>query len=330
MASQIPKLTNIIHIRDFIDEILPDSTRPETPNYTEIHAAVNVFQEDDFYDSTINSDPIQACIRVYLKRNERDLFVLNAFFYAHGRFTVEPVPDERPKLIVQSLSFQRHPGDVSDFHEYRRHLPEQWCPMMIALGFVGDRKPLSDQPFCLRNFELRTSVYDTSRGDIVNFSIFCYFANTKRWEHMVVPSSSSSVSVTGKLVGCTPSNQLAVRILDVTYLPKTTPSSHSPTSSADSTSVKRQSRWSGRADSTPTKKSRMQSSMDSVQDDTEMIPIDKSDTMTPTPTTQDDTCQVPRHLDSPSSDTESKETTSTISLLPATRPQRHRQPPKHL
>ncbi|KAK1503164.1 uncharacterized protein CCOS01_17063 [Colletotrichum costaricense] len=202
--------------------------------------------------------------------------------------------------------------------------------MMTALGFVGDRKPSSDQPFCLRNFELRTSVYDTSKGDIVNFSIFCYFANTRRWEHMVVPSSSSFVSVTGKFVGCTPSNQLAVRILDVTYLPKITPSSplfyllcrfNFPQAS-------KPSEWSRRL--SPTKMSRMQSSMDSVQDDTEMIPIDKSDTMTPTPTTQDDTSQVTRHLDSPSSDTESKETTSTISLLPATRPQRHRQPPRHL
>ncbi|OHE90263.1 hypothetical protein CORC01_14440 [Colletotrichum orchidophilum] len=106
MASQLPKLTNIIHIRNFIDDVRPDSIRPETPNYAEIHATVNVFQEDDFYDTKIDSDPIQTCVRVYLKQNERDFYVPNTFFYADGRFIVETTPEERPKIIVQSLSLQ--------------------------------------------------------------------------------------------------------------------------------------------------------------------------------------------------------------------------------
>ncbi|KAK1993564.1 hypothetical protein LX36DRAFT_661401 [Colletotrichum falcatum] len=330
MASQLPKLTNVIHIRDFIDDVLPDSTHPETPNYAEIHAAVNVFQEDDFYDTTIDSGPIQTCVRAYLKQNERELYVPNTFFYTDGRFIVETTAEERPKLIVQSLSLQRHPGDVSEFHEYRRHLPEQWCPMITALGIVGERKPISDQPFCLRNFELRTSVYDASKGESVNFSIICYFANTKRWEHMVVPNTASFVCVTAKLVGCTPSNQLAVRILDLTYLPKTTSSSQSRAASSESPSAKRQNRWSGRAESTPSKKPRTQPTLDSIEDVTETINLDDTETMTPTPTTQDDTNQQSNQPNSSIPDSQPNEITSATSLLPTTRSQRHRQPPKHL
>ncbi|KAK2024525.1 hypothetical protein LX32DRAFT_675950 [Colletotrichum zoysiae] len=213
MASQLPKLTNVIHIRNFIDDFLPDSTHPETPNYIEIHAAVNVFQEDDFYDSTIDSGPIQTRVRAYLKQNERELYVPNMFFYTDRRFIVETTAEERPKLSVQSLSLQRYA--YAQFHEYRRHLPEQWCPMITALGIMGERKPISDQPFCLWNFELRTSVYDASKGEPVNFSIICYFANTKRWEHMMVPNTASFVCLTAKLVGCTPSNQLAVRVYPI-------------------------------------------------------------------------------------------------------------------
>src|SRR6478735_2972131 len=107
MAPQLPKLTNSIHIRDFVDEVLPDSTRPNAPNYVEIHTNVNLFQEDGFYDASIAVEPIQTCIRAYRRQSDRDLYVPNAFFYVDGRITVEMNHDGDPTLTVQSLSLQR-------------------------------------------------------------------------------------------------------------------------------------------------------------------------------------------------------------------------------
>jgi hypothetical protein len=181
--------------------------------------------------------------------------------------------------LAHSLSFctlipLRHPGDVSDFDDYCSHLPEQWCPMVTIIGSVGTR---SDGEPELRHFELQTSVYDTTKAAPVQFSVVCFFQNNRRWENVKVPVSGSFVSVTGKVVGrTTGTNCLALRVLDLAFLSKTSATATTPASASTSTpTLKRSNRWGGRVDSSK----KMRRSEPSV-DDLEEEPITIADTPT--------------------------------------------------
>ena len=109
--------------------------------------------------------------------------------------------------------------------------------------------------FDLCHFNLKSSVYITSTT--VEFSVVCYFASSKRWQNLKTPTAGSSVSITGKIAGRTiDGNNLAIRVLDLSYLPSSF-SSHSSTSTLPQTSIpsKHANRWSGRPEpTTPSKK----------------------------------------------------------------------------
>lgn len=109
MPSTLHTFSNTIHIRDFILDVVPDGTRAQSTNsnYVEIHADVNVFPEDDFYDSTITVQPIHTCIRAYLTSPTRELYVPNAFFYADGRFSTAITTENKLQITVQALSLER-------------------------------------------------------------------------------------------------------------------------------------------------------------------------------------------------------------------------------
>jgi hypothetical protein len=102
-----PNWANTIHIRDFVDCVHTDRTRPGIANCVEIHTDVNVFQEDEFYDSGITVEPIHTCIRAYLTASERDLYVTNAFFYADGLFSAAVTTENKLEITVKALSLQR-------------------------------------------------------------------------------------------------------------------------------------------------------------------------------------------------------------------------------
>lgn len=108
MASPMPKLANTIHIRDFIDDVLPDSSRPNAPNCVEIHSNINIFPEDEFYDLNVVVEPIHTCIRTYLKQTERSLYTPNAFFYVDGRFVTALNPEGNLEITVYALSIERY------------------------------------------------------------------------------------------------------------------------------------------------------------------------------------------------------------------------------
>lgn len=109
MPSTLTKFTNTIHIRDFVLNVVPDRTRSQSENspYVEIHADINVFPEDKFYDSTVTVEPIHARIRAYLPSEERALYVPDAFFYADGRFHTTITEENKLEITVQALSLER-------------------------------------------------------------------------------------------------------------------------------------------------------------------------------------------------------------------------------
>jgi hypothetical protein len=66
MSSQQPTLTNTIHLRDFVDDVVDDPTRPGISNYVEIRIYVNIFEENRFYSSDVIVEPIHTRIRAYV------------------------------------------------------------------------------------------------------------------------------------------------------------------------------------------------------------------------------------------------------------------------
>jgi len=111
MSSKLSNLTNTIHIRDFILDVGPDLTKSDSSSsaFIEIQSDVNIFADDEVQDSTIIAEPIHACLRVFIKDQDvRDLYVPEAFFYAHGRFHTAITKDNKMKIIVQVFSIERY------------------------------------------------------------------------------------------------------------------------------------------------------------------------------------------------------------------------------
>ena len=243
------------------------------------------------------------------------------------------------KIFARTLMlFPRHPGDVADFEEYRRCLPEQWCPLVTLIGFVRSRHDGSPVQNILRHFTLETSVYDVSKAIPVEFSVACFLENTRRWQKVKLPPSGSFLSVTAKLVGRTAeSNLLALRILDLAYLPRTSTTAASATSTTPPPS-KRPNRWDGRAASSPAKRQR---TIGPALDATDSSPTAAQETVsTPSliamdgtdPPVANATVESPSLHASPS--TTAEPDASSLSSIPSltsesgNRPHRSRQPPR--
>ncbi|KAL8377053.1 hypothetical protein RB595_007947 [Gaeumannomyces hyphopodioides] len=314
--------SNTIHLRDFVDNITDDPSRENTPNYVEIQAEINVSEEDGFYSSRIDVEPIRTRIHAYLTQEERSLYIPNTFFYADGRF-----------------SAPLHPGEVSNFDEYRRYLPEKWCPMVTIIGFVSARSDNPPDPSEPRRFTLETSVYDTLKAAPVPFSVACSLQNTKRWEKVKIPPTGDLLSITAKVAGrTTDTNQLALRVLDLAYLPRPTSATSTPVTPASTVTPpsKRSARWEGRATpSTPSKKPRPSEPASEVANPPNEDPSSRNPTRSRLglPHVQDVT---ESSLSPPSPSTAADPAESFLTSVPFpdldgdSRPHRNRHPPKRL
>lgn len=100
--------SNTIHLRDFVDSITDDPGRENAPNYVEIQTDVNIFDEDGFYSSRIDINPIRTRIHASLTREERELYTPNTFFYADGRFSAAQSAGGTLLISVQALSLSRY------------------------------------------------------------------------------------------------------------------------------------------------------------------------------------------------------------------------------
>jgi hypothetical protein len=74
----------------------------------------------------------------------------------------------------------RHHGDATGFDDYRRHLPEQWCPTVTIVGSVPPPNDTSSALSDHCSFLVETSVYGTAKAAQIRFSVACYFEDTKR------------------------------------------------------------------------------------------------------------------------------------------------------
>jgi hypothetical protein len=103
MSSQPITLTNTIHLRDFVNEVVDDPTS----SYIEIHTDLNIFEEDQFQCSALTMDLIPTRIRAYVSQAERGLYAPEAFIYADGRFSAVVTSGNVLEIRVHALSLMR-------------------------------------------------------------------------------------------------------------------------------------------------------------------------------------------------------------------------------
>lgn len=129
--------------------------------------------------------------------------------------------------------------------------------MVSVIGSVSSCDANSTDTSEPRSFVIETSVYDTSKLASVQYSVACFLENTKRWEKVKTPQTGYFLSVTAKVAGrTTDTNYLALRVLDLAYLPRS--SSAASVSTPATTPPSKRSRWDRLApSSTPTKQPRI-------------------------------------------------------------------------
>lgn len=189
--------------------------------------------------------------------------------------------------------------------------------MVTIIGYVRSPNNNSADLSDPRQFTLETSIYDASKAAPIQFSVACFLENTKRWQRVKIPPTETLLSVTAKVAGrTTDTNLLALRVLDLTYLPRSTSATTIPTSATTPPS-KRSARWDDRASSsTPSKKMRPLEPID------ETISSSDSNATSSTPPTIAECASPPTTTDVDDPLISAQDTED------ASRPHRNRHPPK--
>jgi hypothetical protein len=159
-----------------------------------------------------------------------------------------------------------------------------------------------------RSFVISTSAYDGPTTGPIQFSVTCFLENTKRWLKVKTPQPGALLSVTAKVAGRTArTNQLALRVLDITYLPR--PASAPVTSTPEAISPsKRSCRWEGRAGPfIPSKKLRTADLPDAVERSLVGSDSSISTRYTPSPPSADTILVTPSTPPYPSTDSSYEE-----------------------
>lgn len=204
--------------------------------------------------------------------------------------------------------------------------------MVTIIGSVRSRNDNSPDPCELRHFIVETSVYDASKAAPVQFSVACFLENTKRWHKVKTPPRETFLSVTAKVAGrTTDTNHLALRVLDLAYLPR--PSSAAATlTPALTPPSKRSAHWDNRApSSTPSKKARVSEPVNRMVSlsDINTTPLEQSTSTSPG--TTGSAINLPRTEDtteSPSARASAPTTTDPPTSDNGTRPHRNRHLPR--
>ncbi|KAN0083614.1 hypothetical protein V8E54_002702 [Elaphomyces granulatus] len=135
-----------IHIRDFVQEIQHDPTRPGYDGALQLHSNLNIppVQGEELSDD-IDIVGIPALIRIFTGIGSRDRYKPNVFVYATGSFNVNTSPDGLPLIVITTFASDCHPGDPAKDPLYYKRCPGEAPP---TLTFQGIR-PKPNSPSAL-------------------------------------------------------------------------------------------------------------------------------------------------------------------------------------
>ncbi|KAJ5144283.1 hypothetical protein N7526_001791 [Penicillium atrosanguineum] len=225
----------ILHIRDFIEHVEPDPTRPGKGLSMQLRVSLNI-PDKDIQSDDVEHDDIPTLVRFFNEGNQPELYQPNAFIYAWGSFLTNASGSEDFHILLHAssvdrlvtsipppninLTWSRHPGDQEDTDSYFMHCPEAAQPIVTVLGAVLERGgQLNDGPTLL-HYRLQSTVYNNSSRSHHAFLLTAYLKNGQRWANFPPININTSIFLTGRIFGVTKDNrQLAVIADDIHFLP---------------------------------------------------------------------------------------------------------------
>lgn len=250
----------IIHIRDFIDHVEPDPTRPGKGLSIQLRLSLNIPWKD-VYSDDVEQDEIPTLVRFFNDGNQSDRYKPNTFIYSSASFLTTSSDDEEFHIVLHAHSLDRsvcpiysrskltqssHLGNEEHTESYFMHCPQAAQPIVTFLGLVIERGGQLNGGPTLLHYRLQTTVYNSSTRTHHTFPITAYFKNGQRWAKFPPLGINTHVFLTGRIFGRTKEHrQLAVVTDDIHFLP--TPNHRLPATPSSTGKRKRVDRWSQRA-----------------------------------------------------------------------------------
>ncbi|KAJ6168290.1 hypothetical protein N7497_001133 [Penicillium chrysogenum] len=293
----------IIHIRDFVEHVEPDPTRPGKGLSMQLRISLNIPWKDIQPDD-VEQDDIPTLVRFFNEGNQSDLYKPNTFVYSSGSFLTTSSDDEELfHIVLHAHSLDRHPGNEK-------------ISNLTFLGVVIERGGQLNGGPTLLHYRLQTTVYNSSTRTHHTFPVTAYFKNGQRWANFPPLSINTHVFLTGRVFGLTKEHrQLAVVTDDIHFLPA--PNHQLPATPSSTGKRKRVDRWSQRAGpQTPSKSA--------ARSQTESLPITHQSQDSPQIIAPGDDDEEATQITRPDTPEEIKASSRATTPVPERRSQRPR------
>lgn len=96
----------IIHVRDFVEQVEPDPTRPGKGLSMQLRISLNIPLKDIQSDD-VEQDEVPTLVRFFNEGNQSDHYKPNTFVYSSGSFLTISSEDEEFHIIIQAHTLNR-------------------------------------------------------------------------------------------------------------------------------------------------------------------------------------------------------------------------------
>jgi hypothetical protein len=96
----------ILHIRDFIEHVEPDPTRPGKGLSMQLRVSLNI-PDKDVQSDDVEQDDIPTLIRFFNEGNRPGIYQPNAFLYAWGSFLTDSSDSEDFHILLHANNVDR-------------------------------------------------------------------------------------------------------------------------------------------------------------------------------------------------------------------------------
>lgn len=97
----------ILHVRDFIEQVEPDPTRPGKGLALQLRISLNIPAKDDQSDDVEQQD-ILTLVRFFSDPGRSDIYHENTFVYAWGSFLTATTQDQGFHILLHAHTVDRY------------------------------------------------------------------------------------------------------------------------------------------------------------------------------------------------------------------------------
>jgi hypothetical protein len=99
------KCPAIIHLRDFVETVGSDPTRPDQQAAIQLQTVLNIPSlQPDEQSNDMEICPVPALIRIFTLPGQLHLYQQEVFIYVMGLFYMVPSLDDQPQMIVNAYT----------------------------------------------------------------------------------------------------------------------------------------------------------------------------------------------------------------------------------